>query len=80
MILLLSFMGFVAASFIIYVTFHIGDDIESQMAIMLALVILLLSFLLAPLWFKLIMLLLLAMIYPLISNRISLSFYRQLNR
>ena len=73
-------MGFVAASFIIYVTFHIGDDIESQMAIMLALVILLLSFLLAPLWFKLIMLLLLAMIYPLISNRISLSFYRQLNR
>ena len=79
MILLLSFMGFVAASSIIYVTFHLGDDIESQMAIMLALVILLLSFLLAPLWFKLIMLIILAMIYPLISNRISLFFYRQLD-
>ena len=80
MILFLSFVGFVAASFIIYISFNIGDDVESQVARMLGLIILLLSFLFAPLWLKLIMVSLLAMIWPLIGDRLSLSFYRKLNR
>ncbi len=80
MILLLSFIGFVAASFIIYISFHVGDDVESQVSRMLGLIILLLSFLFAPLWLKLIMVCLLAMIWPLVGDRVSLSFYRKINR
>ncbi len=77
---ILSCGGFLAASLIIYISFQIGDDVESQVARMLGVLILLLSFLFGPLLIKLLMALAFFIVWPHIGDRLSLSFYRKLNK
>ncbi len=80
MIVILSCIGFLTASLIIYISFQIRDDVESQVTRMLGVLILFLSFLFGPLLIKLLMALAFFIAWPYIGDRLSLSFYRKLNK
>lgn len=80
MSIILSSVGFLAASIFIYISFQVRDEVESQVTRMLAMVIFLLSFLFSPLLIKLVMVLALIFTWPYIGDRLSISFYRQLNK
>ena len=80
MSLLLSFVGFFAASFFISLSFLLKEEVESQITRMLGALLFCLSFLFTPLLIKLFIVLAFFLLWPYLGERLSLSFYRQLNK
>ena len=80
MSLILSCIGFAAACIFTYISTQLNDDMESQVTKMSAIVAFILSFIFSPLLLKLFMIGLLILIWSYIGDRLSLLFYRRLNK
>ena len=80
MSLILFCVGFLTISLFVYIKFQMGDEAESQVIWMLGASVYLLSFLFSPLLIKLVMVLPFFMVWPYIVGRLSLFFYRKLNK
>ena len=80
MSLIFSFLGFVVACLFAYISSQLKDDMESQVTKMSAILAFILSFLFSPLLFKLVMVGLLLFVWSYLGDRLSLLFYRRLNK
>ncbi len=80
MSLLLSLVGFFAAGFFLSLSFLLKEEVESQITRMLGALLFCLSFFWTPFLIKFLIVLLLWLFWPYLGERLSLSFYRQLNK
>jgi hypothetical protein len=77
---ILSCVILLTAILFIYLSCQTRDKVVAQVNKILGISIFLVSFLFSPFLFKLIMLLALIIVWPYLVERLSLSFYRQLNK
>ena len=80
MLTILSGIGLLIAIFVIYLSFHIGDEQGAQVVRILGASIFLFSFLVSPVLLKLAMVLAFLFVWPSLCTRLSLSLYRQHNK
>lgn len=80
MIIILSCIGFLVGCLFFYISTQLKDDMESQITKISAFITFILSFLFSPLLFKLFMVGLLVIVWSYIGDRLSLLFYRRLNK
>ena len=80
MSLILSGVGLLTIGLVIYLSFQIRDEVYSLATWLVAGAIFLLSFLLGPLWIRLIMLGAFFLTVSYFGEHLSLFFYRQLKK
>ena len=80
MSLILSCVGLLTIGLLIYLSFQNRDEVYSLATWLVAASIFLLSFLLGPLWIRLIMLGAFLITVPYFGEHLSLFFYRQLKK
>ncbi len=77
---ILSSIGLLTAILVIYLSWQIRDEVGAQVIRIMGASVFLLSFLFSPLWIKLVIVPAFLITWPYMSDRLSLSFYRQLNK
>ena len=77
---ILSSIGLLTAILAIYLSWHTRDEVGAQVIRIMGASVFLLSFLFSPLWIKSIVVTAFLIAWPYMSDRLSLSFYRQLNK
>ena len=75
----LSCLELSIAIFLVYISFQIKDKVVSQIALLFSIGILILNVFFAPLLMKLIVASILFFAWPIVTDRLSIFFYRQLN-